>query len=319
MSTRCPKCDTQYRVDEDMLLKANCLAHCYRCGALFTVIGKHAAEIETADIELMISALRLDQRSEIPASVPQAPRPQAPRPQAPRPEAPRREVPGLREPDRAEDAATHKPSTIERSAGTNTSPAASDNIEDDHQHTELPFEMPVDLEPLLPSPDAALDVEDTLYEKRSRRGLWYGLLTTCLLVALGLQLAWQHREELLARYPVLERLCEHVTCRPSVIRAPERFRILQRDIKPTANEPDSLTLTASFRNIASIAQVLPDIQLSLLDTDGSVLIRRRLSPADYLYPAPADQAAVAPGEVITIAVDFKDPGYVATGFIIDFL
>ena len=179
--------------------------------------------------------------------------------------------------------------------------------------------MPVDLEPLLPSPDAALDVEDTLYEKRSRRGLWYGLLTTCLLVALGLQLAWQHREELLARYPVLEALCEHVTCRPSVIRAPERFRILQRDIKPTANEPDSLTLTASFRNVASIAQVLPDIQLSLLDTDGSVLIRRRLSPADYLYPAPADQAVVAPGEVITIAVDFKDPGYVATGFIIDFL
>lgn len=154
--------------------------------------------------------------------------------------------------------------------------------------------MPVDLEPLLPSPDAALDVEDTLYEKRSRRGLWYGLLTTCLLVALGLQLAWQHREELLARYPVLEALCEHVTCRPSVIRAPERFRILQRDIKPTANEPDSLTLTASFRNVASIAQVLPDIQLSLLDTDGSVLIRRRLSPADYLYPAPADQAVVAP-------------------------
>lgn len=302
MSTRCPKCDTCYQVDADALLKANCLAHCYRCGALFTVIGKHAAEIETADIELMISALRLDQRSEIAAPKPTAP--------------------GLREPDRAADAVDtteHKPTTIERTARTPPAAPARDSGKTEQPPGELPFEMPVDLEPLLPSPDVALDVQDTLYEKRSRRGLWYGLLTVCLLLALGLQLAWQHREELLAQFPVLEPLCEYVTCRPSVIRAPERFRILQRDIKPTANEPDSLTLTASFRNVAAIAQILPDIQLSLLDTNGSVLIRRRLSPADYLYPAPTDQAVVAPGEVITIAIDFKDPGYDATGFIIDFL
>ncbi len=302
MSTRCPKCDTHFQVDAEALLKANCLAHCYRCGALFTVIGKHAAEIETADIELMISALRLDQRSEIPA--------------------PKPKVPGLREPDRAADAvdvAVHKPTTIERSERTTPTAPPQDSGRAEQSPVELPFEMPVDLEPLLPSPDAALDVQDTLYEKRSRRGLWYGLLTACLLLALGLQLAWQQREDLLARFPVLEPLCEYVTCRPSVIRAPERFKILQRDIKPTTNEPDSLTLTASFRNVAAIAQVLPDIQLSLLDTNGSVLIRRRLSPSDYLYPAPADQAVVAPGEVITIAIDFRDPGYAATGFIIDFL
>jgi predicted Zn finger-like uncharacterized protein len=184
---------------------------------------------------------------------------------------------------------------------------------------ELPFDLPPDLEPLQPSVDGALDVADTLYEKKSSRGFWYGLVATLLIVALGLQLAWQHRGELLQRYPQLAPVCRYVSCRPEVIRAPERFRVLQRDIAPASNEPGSLTLTARIRNDADIAQHLPDIQLSLLDNNGRVLIRRRLSPQEYMYPPPSNERVVAAGEVLTIELDFEDPGYLATGFVIDFL
>lgn len=184
---------------------------------------------------------------------------------------------------------------------------------------EPSFDVPVDLEPLQPSADASLDVADSLYEKRPPARLVYLLVTIVLVTGLGLQLAWQYRADLLARYPGLEAVCTYLPCRPSKVRAPEEFRVLQRDIRPTANEPKSLTLHARIRNEADLPQPLPDIQLSLLDNNGAVLIRRRLAPRDYLFPAPPKDKVIAPGEVITISVDFKDPGYLATGFVIDFL
>jgi len=183
----------------------------------------------------------------------------------------------------------------------------------------LPFSVPEDLVPLEPSPDVALDVNDALYEKKSRRGLVYGLVIVMLLTGLGLQLAWQHRKDLVDRYPGLAPLCESLACLPKVIHAPDKISVLQRDIKPAANEPGSLTLSASIRNDAEIAQQLPDIQLSLLDNNGAVLIRRRLAPSDYLFPAPAKERVMEPGEVVTITLDFEDPGHQASGFVIDFL
>lgn len=194
-------------------------------------------------------------------------------------------------------------------------PAPQDSAE---PAKELPFGVPENLEPLQVSREAALDVSDTLYEKRSRRGLVYGWLAALLLLGLGLQLAWQYRQQLLADYPFLAPVCEHLPCFDPVTHEPDRFRVMQRAIRPAANQPGALTLDAAIRNDAHAAQALPDIQLSLVDIEGKVLIRRSLSPRDYLFPPPEPGTLVAPGEVITIVVDFKDPGSRATGFLIDF-
>lgn len=183
----------------------------------------------------------------------------------------------------------------------------------------LPFKVPEDLEPLQPSADAGLDMQ-TMLQDPPRRGIWVSAtLIALLLAALLLQFAWQHRADLLERYPRLERICEHVECRPGIVRQPQSFAILQREIKPTENAPGWLTLRVRFRNDAEIAQHYPDIHLSLLENSGSVLIRRRLAPADYRFPPPADDAVIEPGEVTTFSLDFEDPGYQATGFMLDFL
>lgn len=183
---------------------------------------------------------------------------------------------------------------------------------------ELPFEMPENLVPLEASTDGAIDVADTLYEKPSHRGLIYGVIAVLLLLALGTQLAWQYRTELLESFPQLGFVCEHIRCQPEVIHDPRSYQVMQREIRPTENVPGSLTLNATIRNDASIAQHLPDIQLSLIDSNGSVLIRRRLAPDDYLFPRPPDGLLVEPGEVFTIGIDFEDPGHVASGFSIEF-
>jgi predicted Zn finger-like uncharacterized protein len=184
---------------------------------------------------------------------------------------------------------------------------------------DLPFDVPDDLEPLQPSPDAALDVEETLYQRPSRRGALYAGLALLLALGLGLQLAWQYREALLARFPGLQPVCDRLACVATQVHAPAELRVLQRELRAADNQPDSLNLSARFRNDADAAQPLPDIQLSLLDNNGSVLIRRRLSPHEYLFPPPPTGRVIAPGEVITISIDFKDPGYLATGFMLDFL
>ncbi len=188
-----------------------------------------------------------------------------------------------------------------------------------HEPSPQPPTFDGDLPPLQASPEAALDVLDTLYEKKSRFGTLYVLLAVVLVVALAMQLAWQNRELLLRQFPPLEPLCEFIECRPSLVHAPNKFIIVYRDIQPTENVANSLTLNARIRNDADTAQPLPDIQLSLMNTNGMVLVRRRLTPREYLYPPPPKDRVIDAGEVITISLDFEDPGYQATGFAIDFL
>lgn len=183
----------------------------------------------------------------------------------------------------------------------------------------LPFDVPDGLEPLRVGADDALDVDELLREPSSRPRTLVIFIAALLLLALGAQLAWQQRNLLLQRFPALGPLCDYVACHPTLIHAPDEFFVLQRKIAPTANAPGSLTLSVQVRNDASVTQALPDIQLSLLDNNGTVLIRRRLSPADYQFPPPPEAARVTPGEVFTIDLDFEDPGDLATGFIIDFL
>lgn len=188
-------------------------------------------------------------------------------------------------------------------------------IEEDR---ELPFDLPDDLETLEASDDDALNIEDTLYEKRSYSGFFYGLFALLLVAGLLAQLAWQYRLDLLDRFPQLEIVCEHLPCRPTVVHEPDNYQVLQRSIEATPNETESLTLNATIRNDAAFAQRLPDILLSLLDNNGGVLVRRRLSPREYVFPPPPDGRLVEPGEVFTIGIDFADPGHIASGFSIDF-
>jgi predicted Zn finger-like uncharacterized protein len=299
LNTVCPRCATAYRVDQDDLLGANCLAHCYRCGALFSVVGDHAAEIDTNDIALIASACRLGPREEIrrpdggsarTAAAPAVTAPPAtPPPAAPTP-APEPAPTGLQRPD----------------------------SEAPVPERQLPFEIPDDLEPLEAVPDAALNIEDTLYEPPRRRRPLLALLTVVLALALAAQLAWIYRAPLLERFPQIEPLCEHLPCRPSLVHAPERMRVLQREIAPARNQPGWLTLNATVRNEAEYPQALPDVQLSLLDNLGRPLLRRRLAPADYLFPPPRPEQTIAPGEVFTLSVDFRDPGHEASGFMLDF-
>jgi len=233
-------------------------------------------------------------------------------PQTPEVEAPQTAAPDVQEMAHAEPEAEQAgPAAPGTSAPDTSAPGAA-------AAPHPPIEIPEDLEPLQPSDEVPRDVLESLTERRSWHGFFYGLLAILLVVGLGLQLAWQYRAELVDRYPVLQPVCEHIECRPTVVHAPQQFRVLHRKLSPTPDTPGSLTLNLRFRNEAQASQPLPEIQLTLLDINGSVVIRRRLAAQEYTAPAPPPDALVAPGEVVTIDLDFKDPGSLASSFEIDF-
>ena len=324
MKTRCPNCDTRYNIDAATLLEADGVARCHRCGTVFDAVAEDAPTQQVHQLGAGHAAARLDEQSELSASKAETDSQSEPPAEKVDPDSLSALLTVTPDPDDRTGLPEEKPAP-EDGAALPVSEAVADQSPEPPaprprpDRDALPFEVPDDLEPLQPSPDLALDVVDTLYEKRSRRGLFYGLLAALLATGLGLQLAWQYRADLLKQFPALQPLCERIGCHPGVVRAPDKFSILQRGIKPTANETGSLTLSARIRNDAENAQPLPDIQLSLLDNNGGVLVRRRLTPDDYLFPAPPKEKLVTPGEVVTITLDFEDPGLLATGFVIGFL
>ena len=182
-----------------------------------------------------------------------------------------------------------------------------------------PFDVPDDLPPLEVEHD--VDLEISTQARPTRRVLRILATISAMLLAAGLlvQLGWGYRDYLLAQYPALEPVCEFIPCRAEVGRDTTALRVLQRNITRTENAPESLTLRIRFTNAATFAQPYPDIQLSLLDNGGNPVVRRRLDPGEYMIPTPSQDSRIAPGEVVTISVDFVDPGYLATGFVIDFL
>lgn len=184
---------------------------------------------------------------------------------------------------------------------------------------QLPFEVPSDLPPLQASSEAALDVADTLAPRRAAPSPWWQkLLLLLLLLALLAQLTWWQRSRL-PQYPLLAPLCQWIDCGRAPRRAPAAFEVIERGLQVAPGQRGALQLTLRVRNGADFAQPLPRLSLSLLDSNGVLLARRLLAPADYLFPAPRPDRLLAAQEVITIDLLFEDPGARATGFTLDFL
>lgn len=122
-----------------------------------------------------------------------------------------------------------------------------------------------------------------------RRWPWLVGVLALLLVGAG-QLAYIFRTELAAvapeLRPALVSACEWLGCTVPRPFKPELVGIETSDLVP---EGDGLLLTATLKNRAPFAQDFPHLELALTDARDEVLVRKVLSPADYL-PAGHDPA-----------------------------
>ncbi|HEX5092454.1 MAG TPA: zinc-ribbon and DUF3426 domain-containing protein [Burkholderiales bacterium] len=155
---------------------------------------------------------------------------------------------------------------------------------------------------------------------RSRFNVAWGLAAFLALVALLLQLAYQYRTELATlapqAKPYLVEGCRFVECEVRLPRRPDLLSIESSDLQADKRGESLIVLHAVIRNRAPFPQELPALELTLTDSLDRAVVRRVLSPDEYL-PARArgpGEGNIAPGAEATLRVLFDTGGVGATGY-----
>lgn len=269
MQTRCPHCQTRFRVTTEQLKLRQGQVRCGACRAVFDALDSLSDE----------SLVYVPPVSPTEAEAPPAMLESQPQPDGtvmPQPEAvPVEPVIPLAEIEAAANEANEP------------EPVPATVVEPE----------PVQ-ESLAETPVVAEECPAVPVVRPARRWPWV-LGSLVLLLTAAAQLAYFFRVELAvvapALRPVLVASCELLDCDLPRPRKPEQVGIETSDLAPEGN---GLVLTALLKNRAPFEQEYPHLELTLTDTQDEALVRKILTPADYL---PAGQDAVkgfaARGEV----------------------
>ncbi len=141
--------------------------------------------------------------------------------------------------------------------------------------------------------DTPADITPSFVQRAQSQARWrhpamramLGVLALLLLALLGGQITHQFRDLIAAHHPpmrpLLAQWCELAGC---TIRPPLRIEDLQVEslsfVRATSEGPDTYRLTVVLRNKAPIALAWPQLDLSLTDLNGAVLMRRAFDPKD---------------------------------------
>lgn len=156
-------------------------------------------------------------------------------------------------------------------------------------------------------------------QRRTPRWQWPVPAGLALLLAVQVLVADRARLAADAGWrPVLAALCATLRCELPAWHEPAAFTMLNREVRPAADQRGVLQVQASFRNDARWAQAWPQLQLSLSDADGRVIGSRVFSPQEYLgHPMPPDDT-LAPGQGTQIAFRVREPAASTAAFGFEF-
>jgi predicted Zn finger-like uncharacterized protein len=170
-----------------------------------------------------------------------------------------------------------------------------------------------------PAAQAALEPEVTLEmepEPPPARAWRFGAVF--LAIVLALELAYALRGPLAQRYPVLrqplESACSRLGCTVPWSRVEEQIRLEDSELLEVPGRPNEIALGARVRNLATVAQEYPHLELTLTDLTGQAAVRRVLRPTDYLGRPLAHGEVIAPGAEVSLQLRLETPRIKATGY-----
>lgn len=142
--------------------------------------------------------------------------------------------------------------------------------------------------------------------------------TALLVVVLGAELAYAYRGPLAQRYPVLrpslESVCGLAGCTVAWAREDAMLKLEDSELLEVPGRPSEIALGARIRNLATVAQEYPHLELTLTDVTGQAAIRRVLRPTDYLGRPARIGDTLAPGAEMSIQLRLETPRIKATGY-----
>lgn len=147
-----------------------------------------------------------------------------------------------------------------------------------------------------------------------------GLLAIVLLVLLGVQLAWWLRETVMVYWPDSQPLyvqaCQQIGCRVMPPRDIDGLQVEPSDLRQV-DDPHHLELKVPLRNHFNVALAYPAIELTLLDRQNNVVVRRVLWPQDYANPGTRIEAGLPARTTQTMIVRLDTGNVVASNFRIE--
>lgn len=137
-------------------------------------------------------------------------------------------------------------------------------------------------------------------------------------LVLATELAYAFRGPIAQRYPVLrpymESVCNAAGCRVGWSREESLLKLEDSELLEVPGKPDEIALNARIRNLATVAQEYPHIELTLTDITGQAAVRRVLRPTDYLGRPTTGNETIAPGGDLTVQLRLETPRIKATGY-----
>lgn len=262
MYTRCPQCQTVFRVTSQQLQMSSGQVRCGQCQQVFDAFAALSVQLPVGSGATQPPAA--NESAQLPAS-----------------------AEGVRTPAEAKiaqpsvDADLAQPPTksalIDEARGATVARIAESAAE--------PKAGPAVLRDVAP-----LTLPDQLFGAPAHKpkGSWlWGLGSALLVVVLLAQTAWFFPGELATRLPeardLLRQYCARTGCAIALPRLPEQLYIEASDLQMLdPAHPSEVLLTATIRNRAPLAQAFPLLDLTLTDQTHRTAARKVFAPEDYL-------------------------------------
>lgn len=258
LATRCPWCETVFRLTKEQAAVRAGLARCGICNHTFNALDYLVREAEVgAHVEY--------------------PRPA--RSEAIDPQIEKAYEDSLRDFANASPQWHAAPAESEEVPVT----AAPDDLESE------PTEAPSGVESaFVPTFMRAQDRDERPRMSLAAR-LGWAIGSALAFLVLCAQLAFYWRGELLAHFPgtygPLAHACEMLGCSTQFV--PHDIRMISIEssaLEPVTNRRDTVMFTTLLRNSSPVVERYPDLELTLTDAQDKPAVRRVLTPAEYLAP-----------------------------------
>lgn len=139
-----------------------------------------------------------------------------------------------------------------------------------------------------------------------------------MLTILLAEMAFAYRGPVAQHYPALrpalEMACAPLKCSVPWAREDGLLKLEESDMLEVPGKSGEIALGARIRNLASVAQEYPHLELTLTDNSGQPAVRRVLRPTDYLGRPIAAGEVIAPGVEVALQMRLRSERIKATGY-----
>ncbi len=154
--------------------------------------------------------------------------------------------------------------------------------------------------------------------------LLWSIATLFLCLTLMAEYTWFNRNQF-SQFPELQsifsKLCQHFECKDFAMRNPSKIELITRNVYSHPNEKDALMVNVTMKNTANFAQPYPVVQVDFSDVRGAIVAARRFFPEEYLSLQNDSEVLhlLQPDADASITLEIQDPGKQAMTYEFNFM